>query len=77
VPRVVEEVVVTFNVEEAVPPAVRLTRVGFNVKVGQTTGAEQLMGGIMPLRATEPTSPPRLVTVIVDRPKVAWGIVND
>jgi hypothetical protein len=69
--------VVTFKVEEAVPPAVSVTEVGFKVTVGQTTGAEQRAGGIKPLRATEPTRPPRLVTVIVERPKVARGIVND
>jgi hypothetical protein len=69
--------VVTFNVEVAVPPAVSVTGVELNVKVGQTTGAEQLAAGIMPLRATEPARPPRLVKVIVERPKVAWGIVND
>jgi hypothetical protein len=37
-----------------------------------------VVGAILLLvRATEPARPPRLVKVIVDRPKVAWGIVND
>jgi hypothetical protein len=74
--------VVTFNVEVAVPPTVRVTGVGLNVRAGQTTPEVMqlvigVVGAMLPVRATEPARPPRLVKVIVDRPKVAWGIVND
>jgi hypothetical protein len=78
-PSVVDEVVVTFNVEVAVPPAVSVTGVGLKMKMGQMTLVvmQLVVGAKLPVRATDPARPPRLVKVMVERPKAAWGIVND